>query len=229
MSKNNTIFGEKIPFVEYKAVSNEQLGFFIDSSICSGCKACQVACKDKNQLEVGRRFRRVYEVAGGEFIETPNGAFKNDVYAYTLSISCNHCDDPVCVKNCPTQAMHKRAGDGIVRVDTDRCVGCGYCSWSCPYGAPQMNIEAGQMSKCDMCIDRLAEGKQPVCVESCPLHAIKFGKIRDLRAKYGNVNEVRGMPSANITNPNIVINPNKGAVTINKKELNITIEDVANG
>lgn len=126
-------------FTHYPPVSDKQLGFFIDSSRCSGCKACQVACKDKNNLEVGRRFRRVYEVKGGSFIPTGQGGVSNNVFAYTLSISCNHCADPVCTKNCPTTAMHKRPGDGIVRVDTDKCVGCGYCAWSCPYGAPQLN------------------------------------------------------------------------------------------
>ena len=123
-------------FKHYAPVSDKQLGFYIDSSRCSGCKACQVACKDKNNLEVGRRFRRVYEVNGGNFIPTGQGGVSNNVFAYTLSISCNHCADPVCTKNCPTTAMHKRPGDGIVRVDTDKCVGCGYCAWSCPYGAP---------------------------------------------------------------------------------------------
>ncbi len=155
-------------FKQYAPVSDEQLGFFIDSSRCSGCKACQVACKDKNNLEVGRRFRHIYEIQGGGFAPNGQGAFENNVFAYTLTISCNHCDDPICVKNCPTTAMHKRPGDGIVRVDTSKCVGCGYCSWSCPYGAPQMNTETGQMSKCDFCVDLLAEGKNPICVDTCP-------------------------------------------------------------
>lgn len=209
---SSDIKNEKKPFIHYPPVSDEQLGFYIDSSICSGCKACQVACKDKNNLEVGRRFRRVYEVSDGMFIKQDSGAYKNSVVAYNLSISCNHCEDPVCIKNCPTQAMHKREGDGIVRVDTDLCMGCGYCSWSCPYGAPQMNTETGQMSKCDMCIDRLAEGKNPVCVDTCPLHAIEFGKISELRKKYGDLAEVSGMPPASRTKPNLVIKPNKGAL-----------------
>ena len=199
-------------FKQYAPVSDEQLGFFIDSSRCSGCKACQVACKDKNNLEVGRRFRRIYEIQGGGFAPNGQGAFENNVFAYTLTISCNHCDDPICVKNCPTTAMHKRPGDGIVRVDTSKCFGCGYCSWSCPYGARQTNTETGQMSKCDFCVDLLAEGKNPICVDTCPLNAIKFGKIKDLRAKYGHLSQVQGLPDFTITHPNLVIKPHTGAI-----------------
>ncbi|ECB2955877.1 dimethylsulfoxide reductase subunit B [Salmonella enterica subsp. enterica serovar Virchow] len=173
-------------FTHYPPVSDKQLGFFIDSSRCSGCKACQVACKDKNNLEVGRRFRRVYEVKGGSFIPTGQGGVSNNVFAYTLSISCNHCVDPVCTKNCPTTAMHKRPGDGIVRVDTDKCVGCGYCAWSCPYGAPQLNEQTGQMSKCDMCVDLLAKGEPPVyllgwCVSAAGMLCFAAGGLRNAR------------------------------------------------
>ena len=199
-------------FKEYAPVSDEQLGFFIDSSRCSGCKACQVACKDKNNLDVGRRFRRVYEMQGGGFVANGQGGYENNVFSYTLTISCNHCDDPACVKNCPTTAMHKRDGDGIVRVDTRKCVGCGYCSWSCPYGAPQLNELTGQMSKCDFCIDLLAKGQNPICVDTCPLNAIKFGTIKELREKYGDLSQVQGLPDKMITRPNLVIKPHNGAV-----------------
>ncbi|WP_368899212.1 DMSO/selenate family reductase complex B subunit [Morganella morganii] len=198
-------------FIVYPAVSDKQLGFYIDSARCSGCKACQVACKDKNNLDVGRRFRRVYEMTGGGYSRNKNGALINNAFAYTLSISCNHCKDPICVRNCPTTAMHKRAGDGIVMVNTDKCVGCGACAWSCPYGAPQMDPETKQMSKCDFCIDLQQKGEQPVCVSTCPLGAIQFGPIEELRAKYGDLDYVTGLPDPSITHPNLVINPHQGA------------------
>lgn len=198
-------------FKEYAPVSPTQLGFYIDSSRCSGCKACQVACKDKNDLEPGQRYRRVYEVNGGGFIPTGQGGLLNDVYAYTLSISCNHCDDPICTKNCPTTAMHKRPGDGIVRVNTDKCVGCGYCAWSCPYGAPQRNPETGQMSKCDFCIDLQAKGEKPVCVTTCPLGAIHFGPVSELRERFGALCDVKGLPDSTLTRPNLIVKPHQGA------------------
>ncbi|MQC10721.1 dimethylsulfoxide reductase subunit B [Morganella morganii] len=198
-------------FIVYPAVSDKQLGFYIDSARCSGCKACQVACKDKNNLDAGRRFRRVYEMTGGGYSRNKNGALINNVFAYTFSISCNHCKDPICVRNCPTTAMHKREGDGIVMVNTDKCVGCGACAWSCPCGAPQMNPETKQMSKCDFCIDLHQKGEQPVCVSTCPLGAIQFGPIDELRAKYGSLDYVTGLPDPSITHPNLVTNPHQGA------------------
>ncbi len=199
-------------FIEYSPVSNEQLGFFIDSSICSGCKTCQVACKDKNNLEVGRLFRRVSETSGGNFKQNEEAGLSNNVYAYTLSIACNHCTKPFCTQACPTQAIHKREGDGIVLVNTDTCIGCNNCAQICPYGAPQMDEKSNKMSKCDMCIDLLAKNQRPICVDACPLNAIQFGPIRELRKMYGTLAEVKGMPSSTLTYPNLVIKPNKGAL-----------------
>ena len=112
-----------------------QYGFHMNSSACAGCKTCQVACKDKHDLDLGIRWRRVYEVSGGDWVQD-GPAWLPNVFAYNLSISCNHCKNPVCVSVCPTQAMHKRK-DGIVAIDQDKCIGCRYCEWACPYGAPQ--------------------------------------------------------------------------------------------
>lgn len=188
----------------------KQLAFFIESAICSGCKACQVACKDKNGLDDGRAFRRIHEVRGGGFAKSGDG-YVNNVVAYTMSVSCNHCDDPICVRNCPTTAMTKRAEDGVVFVDTSKCIGCGYCTWGCPYGAPQLNAATGQSSKCDFCVDLLAKGEDPVCVATCPLNAIKYGEVEALRAKYGSLADARGLPNAAMTKPNLIIKPHPGA------------------
>lgn len=103
--------------------------------------------------------------------------------------------------------MHKRE-DGFVVVDEDVCIGCRYCHMACPYGAPQYNAEKGHMTKCDGCYSRVAEGKQPICVESCPLRALEFGPIDELRQKHGTLAAVAPLPRAHFTKPNIVIKPN---------------------
>lgn len=103
--------------------------------------------------------------------------------------------------------MHKRE-DGFVVVDEDVCIGCRYCHMACPYGAPQYNAEKGHMTKCDGCYSRVAEGKQPICVESCPLRALEFGPIEELRQKHGTLAAVAPLPRAHFTKPNIVIKPN---------------------
>ncbi|HAY7096746.1 TPA: DMSO reductase like molybdoenzyme iron-sulfur subunit YnfG, partial [Shigella sonnei] len=116
-------------------------------------------------------------------------------------------DDPACTKVCPSGAMHKRE-DGFVVVDEDVCIGCRYCHMACPYGAPQYNAEKGHMTKCDGCYSRVAEGKQPICIESCPLRALEFGPIEELRQKHGTLAAVAPLPRAHFTKPNIVIKPN---------------------
>lgn len=186
-----------------------QYGFFIDSSRCTGCKTCELACKDFKDLGPEVSFRRIYEYAGGDWQED-NGVWHQNVFAYYLSISCNHCDDPACTKVCPSGAMHKRE-DGFVVVDEDVCIGCRYCHMACPYGAPQYNAEKGHMTKCDGCYSRVAEGKQPICVESCPLRALEFGPIEELRQKHGTLAAVAPLPRAHFTKPNIVIKPNATA------------------
>ena len=109
-----------------------QYGFFIDSSRCTGCKTCELACKDYKDLTPDVSFRRIYEYAGGDWQED-NGVWHQNVFAYYLSIACNHCEDPACTKVCPSGAMHKRE-DGFVVVDEDVCIGCRYCHMACPYG-----------------------------------------------------------------------------------------------
>lgn len=189
-----------------------QYGFYFDASKCTGCKTCMVACKDKNNLPVGMNFRRVTEFSGGNWRQDrATGAWHQDAFAYYLSISCNECSDPACVKVCPTKAHFKRAEDGLVLIDPKKCIGCGACLAACPYGAPQLDREERKMRKCDTCLDRREKGLNPVCVDACPQRALDFGPIDELRKKYGDCAAIAPLPDVSVTKPNLVIHPTKSA------------------
>ena len=117
------------------------VGFYFDMTRCIGCRACQVVCKDKNRLDVGTLYREVHTYSVGEF---------PGVQAYSYSFGCNHCEDPICLKNCPTGAIYK-AEDGTVIQDQSKCIGCRMCVMSCPYGQPKFIEELDVSGKCDGC------------------------------------------------------------------------------
>ncbi len=187
----------------------KQLAFYVDISRCTGCKACQVACKDKNDLPIGTIWRSVYEYSGGDWATAAGGLMvPNNVFAYFVSVACMHCERPPCVDVCPSAAITKRA-DGVVLINQDQCVGCRYCQWACPYGAPQFIEAKGVMSKCNFCEDLLAKGERPACVDGCPFRAIDFGPLDELRAKYGTLSDPAPLPSSSITAPAVVYGPNR--------------------
>jgi anaerobic dimethyl sulfoxide reductase subunit B (iron-sulfur subunit) len=197
----------------------KQLGFFVDSAACSGCKACQMACKDRHDLPVGQLWRRVYEVAGGGW-KREGSAWTSTVVAYHLSIGCNHCVQPICVEVCPSGAAHRRS-DGIVLIEEHRCLGCGYCRWACPYGAPIFDEDRGVMAKCHFCHDEIDAGRPPVCVSACPMRALEFGELDELRRRHGTVADTYPLPAEHHTEPALVVKPHPGSTTTDAGELTI--------
>ena len=189
-----------------------QLAFYFDSSKCTGCKSCQVACKQTYHLGMANTYRRVIHYAGGSWTKNANGTYKpNDVFGYFISMACNHCFNPACVTNCPTGAMQKDPDTGIVWTDHKVCIGCATCVAACPYGAPSIDKEAGYSVKCDFCYGELGLNRQPVCVATCPMRALDCGVYEDLVAKYGKGNiEIEPLPQ-NTTNPSTIIKPHPKA------------------
>jgi anaerobic dimethyl sulfoxide reductase subunit B len=191
----------------------KQLAFYMDNSACIGCRACQIACKDKNDLPVGLLWRRVVQYGGGSWNSHPTQPgimVPNNIFTYSFSVSCNHCENPACVGVCPTGAMSK-GPDGVVTVEAGKCIGCRYCEWACPYGAPQYDERVGKMTKCNFCSDLLAQGQNPVCVDACVMRALKFGELSELRAQYGSVNAIEPLPDAGMTKPSLVMTPHRNA------------------
>ena len=193
----------------------KQMAFYFDASACANCKACQIACQDKNDLPADLRWRRVIQYAGGSWAPSPTapGVMTQTVFSYSVSLSCMHCENPLCVQVCPTTAMQKDE-NGIVSIDGDKCIGCRYCEWACPYGAPQFSATLGVMTKCNGCFDEVEAGGSPACVSACPSRALEFGELSELRAKYGDLAEVAPLPPANLTHPSLVITPHRNAAPV---------------
>ena len=190
-----SMFINENPAVGTNPNRNKQHGFFFTADNCIGCHACEAACSEKNDNPAHLAFRSVGYVEGGSF---------PDYKRMNISMACNHCDDPVCLKGCPTRAYTKHVEYGAVLQDPETCFGCGYCTWVCPYNAPQLDPVKGQVSKCNMCVDRLEVGLKPACVSACVGNALDFGVIEKIPAGREQARvEIPGFPSPEITQPNI--------------------------
>lgn len=172
---------------------SEQKGFHADMEKCIGCKCCEAACQDFYRMPPEIRWRKVRSFEMGEF---------PTALRVHLSLACNHCEDPACMKGCPVEAYTKRGKDGLVIHDPTACIGCQYCTWTCPYGVPQFDPVQGVVSKCNGCYQRVDEGLMPRCVESCLTGALTFGNT-DLHAAQQRqvVTEAPGFPDPSITRP----------------------------
>lgn len=185
-----------------------QYGFFYDQSRCTGCKTCAVACKSWHDLPPGPlKYLRTYEYEKGIF---PN------IRVHFQWMPCYHCEEPVCISNCPSQAISKESDYGAVLIDAEKCDGCRICYDVCPYGAPVFESDELEVpaQKCDMCIDRLRQGEKPICVLSCPARSLDFGPLHTIVDRYGEVRDLEDLPDSQITRPSIVFKPHAKKVQL---------------
>ena len=178
-----------------------QYGFYYDQSRCIGCHSCTVACKSWHGLPPGPlKYLRIYQYEKGSF---------PDVRVHIQWVPCYHCQEPVCVSSCPTQAIYKEDKYGAVLIDTEKCDGCRICYDVCPYGAPMFESDeiSVKAQKCTMCIDRLELGEQPVCVLACRTRALDFGPLSNLVERYSDRRDLEDMPSSQTTKPSVVFKP----------------------
>lgn len=189
-----------------------QYAFAFELNKCSGCRTCQVLCKETYDLPLDNLYRRVYNYQGGEWTINEAGTYvPQNMFGYFISLACNHCETPVCVASCPTGAMQKDEETGIVWTDKEVCIGCRSCETACPYNAPTFNEAENFMMKCDMCKEQVEGGNKPLCVTGCRDRALDFGTLDELRDKYGVGDvEVEPLPTDS-TSPSLVLIPHRDA------------------
>jgi formate dehydrogenase iron-sulfur subunit len=193
--------------------------FLTDSTLCIGCKACEVACKEWNQIDAdGLNWSGLsYDNTGTlghstwrhvKFVEQPPepgiGGNNPNIASWTFSSDvCKHCEVAGCLEACPTGSIVRTEFGGVF-VQPDICNGCSYCVVSCPFGVIQKNTDDGRAFKCTFCYDRQLEGETPACSKACPTESIKFGEIHEMQlAAQERVSELhsRGMADAQLYNP----------------------------
>ena len=189
------------------------LGFYVNVQRCIGCKTCQVACKDRHNLQAaGPRPRRAEAFECGAY---------PDVAMFQLSLSCNHCENPACAAGCPTGAMFKSDDGTVLHID-DRCVVCRNCMTVCPYGAPQLDEDENMVVKCDSCKALRESGRNPVCVDACPMRALECGDMDELRAAHGDAaSELPLLPSPDLTHPNLLVGASSAALRTDFREVRL--------
>jgi formate dehydrogenase iron-sulfur subunit len=171
-----------------------RMGFFTDTSICIGCKACEVACKEWNSVPedglvlTGMSYDNTQGLGASTwrhvaFIEQPAYGSERHALRWLMSSDvCKHCTEAACLDVCPTGAL-MRTEFGTVVVQDDVCNGCGYCVSACPFGVIDRRQSDGGAHKCTLCYDRLGAGLMPACAKACPTESIRFGPLDELRKR----------------------------------------------
>jgi formate dehydrogenase iron-sulfur subunit len=168
-----------------------RMGFFTDTSVCIGCKACEVACKEWNQVPedglklTGMSFDNTVSLGADTWRHVAFVERRDDDGEFRWLMSsdvCKHCTEAACLDVCPTGAL-MRTEFGTVVVQEDICNGCGYCVPACPYGVLDKREEDGRIWKCTLCYDRLSDGQEPACAQACPTDSIQFGPLDELRQR----------------------------------------------
>ena len=212
-----------------------QLALVIDLNVCVGCHACVTSCKEWNTSGTAGFLADM-----NPFAKDPTGTFFNRVQTFEVGQfpdtetvhfpkSCLHCEDPPCVPVCPTGASYKREEDGIVLVDSEKCIGCSYCSWACPYGARELDEYQKIMKKCTLCVDRIYDEslpeteRKPACVMACPAEARLFGDVNDPESEVAIAIREQGgyqlMPEWGTKPANHYLPRRKASITIHEDEL----------
>ena len=179
-----------------------------------------MSCNDRNNLTTGQSLRKVYEFGAGSWeAGVDAGTLSHEIVSYYASLTCQHCDLPRCLAACQFDAITKDEETGLVSIDPELCTGCQLCQENCPYHHPTFEEELNIYKKCTLCSDEPKEdgSPDPACAQACPMRALEFGLLEDLRAAYGTENTV-GIFS-NSTLPEVVITPRSEADLAVKVEL----------
>ena len=162
---------------------------FIDTTTCIGCKACEVACQEWNDLQIVK----TEQTGTYQTMPTLDANFWNLIkfkeeerdgaLAWLMrKDQCMHCADPGCLKACPAPGAIVQYENGIVDVNPDSCIGCGLCATGCPFDVPRFHQKTGKMAKCTLCVDRVSVGIEPACIKACPTGCLQFGTKEDMLA-----------------------------------------------
>ncbi len=200
------------PSPQIRSGGVEKVTKLIDVSVCIGCKACQVACMEWNDLrdEVGEcdgTYNAPQDLTPSSFEVMRFSEYENeegDLEWLIRKDNCMHCAEPGCLKACPSPGAIVQYANGIVDFNSEHCIGCGYCVAGCPFNIPRISKKDNKAYKCTLCSDRVYHGLEPACVKSCPTGSIQFGtkeQMLDYGAHRVEKLKERGFENAGIYDP----------------------------